>query len=629
MRTLRGSLLLVLALAPFLVAAIPYHLLAAPGGLIEVLGRDGSTLDRITDGDTVSLRVSLPEKASQALPIELVLEDAAQPTAACTIPSGGTVCTTDPFAALGWYWRSGGVASPERVIRALASGGTRPVAQASIPIAPRPVVMVHGFSSSFEAWVNYLGPTGYLAQAGLSGYAVGDGQVPGTMNTGNLAEPTQRTNTIAENAAILGEYIARVKQATGAQTVDLIAHSMGGLIARAYIDRVMATRDVAQLIMLGSPMAGTDCADLPASLGLYLPATLELRPSYVRQIFNPQVSHRHGVAFHALAGVPILEGFKSPCTDVPTDLAVSLASVTAIPLQVRQMPVLHMNLNLSQLVFDEFVKPLLQTPAGGLADEPDALAQAQPSEKLQFSRLFTGHVDAGSGAEMTIPIDSGITLASFALYDTTRSLQVNVTGASGKTVELSAAKNGLVVVQDPQALLYLGYGFQDPKPGAWRVSLQASAATPAQGADFALTARFVGGAQLLTGLSTLLPRTGDEVSVTASVRLGNEDLPVREAEASIRRPDGTTEHVSLAVSGSQAQVTLRPSLAGLYGIDLTATGVAADGTPIERSAFLAFEAQPQAARTPSAAMWIGAVGGVILLAALAVMVIRRGRETVR
>ena len=629
MRTLRGSLLLVLALAPFLVAAIPYHLLAAPGGLIEVLGRDGSTLDRITDGDTVSLRVSLPEKASQALPIELVLEDAAQPTAACTIPSGGTVCTTDPLAALGWYWRSGGVASPERVIRALASGGTRPVAQASIPIAPRPVVMVHGFSSSFEAWVNYLGPTGYLAQAGLSGYAVGDGQVPGTMNTGNLAEPTQRTNTIAENAAILGEYIARVKQATGAQTVDLIAHSMGGLIARAYIDRVMATRDVAQLIMLGSPMAGTDCADLPASLGLYLPATLELRPSYVRQIFNPQVSHRHGVAFHALAGVPILEGFKSPCTDVPTDLAVSLASVTAIPVQARQMPVLHMNLNLSQLVFDEFVKPLLQTPAGGLADEPDALAQAQPSEKLQFSRLFTGHVDAGAGAEMTIPIDPGITLASFALYDTTRSLQVNVTGASGKTIELSAAKNGLVVVQDPQALLYLGYGFQDPKPGAWRVSLQASAATPAQGADFALTARFVGGAQLRTSLSTLLPRVGDEVSLTASVRLGNEDLSVREAEASIRRPDGTTEHVSLAVNGLQAQVTLRPTLAGLYGMDLTATGVAADGTPIERSAFLAFEAQPEAARTPSAAIWIGAVGGVILLAALAVIVIRRGRKTVR
>ncbi|MCJ7678689.1 MAG: hypothetical protein MUO35_13325, partial [Anaerolineales bacterium] len=63
MRTLRGSLLLVLALAPVLVAAIPHHLLAAPGGLIEVLGRDGSTLDRITDGDTVSLRVSLPEKA--------------------------------------------------------------------------------------------------------------------------------------------------------------------------------------------------------------------------------------------------------------------------------------------------------------------------------------------------------------------------------------------------------------------------------------------------------------------------------------------------------------------------------------------------------------------------------------
>lgn len=54
---------------------------------------------------------------------------------------------------------------------------------------------------------------------------------------------------------------------------------MGGLIARYYIDRVMTSRDIAQLLMLGSPMAGTDCADLPASLGLYLPASLEIRPA--------------------------------------------------------------------------------------------------------------------------------------------------------------------------------------------------------------------------------------------------------------------------------------------------------------------------------------------------------------
>jgi hypothetical protein len=238
--------------------------------------------------------------------------------------------------------------------------------------------------------------------------------------------------------------------------------------------------------MLGSPMAGTDCADLPASLELYLPATLEIRPSYVREIFNPQISHRRGVPFHALAGVPILESFKSPCTDVPTDIAVSLSSVTAIPLDAGQMPVLHNNLNTSAKVLTSSW-PLLETPAGGFSDQPDPAAIAPVAESAQFSRMFTGHVAAGSAAELTIPIDAGISVASFALYDTTRSLQVTVTGASGKVIDLSAEKNGLVVVNDPEALLFLGYGFENPKPGLWRVRLGLPL-NAGQGADYAFGA---------------------------------------------------------------------------------------------------------------------------------------------
>lgn len=101
---------------------------------------------------------------------------------------------------------------------------------------------------------------------------------------------------------------------------------------------------------------------------------------------------------------------------------------------------------------------------------------------------------------------------------------------------------------------------------------------------------------------------------------------MRQASASIRRPDGTTEHVPLTIRGSQAEVTLRPALAGLYAIDVTATAVTADGTPIERSAFLAFEAQPEIGRGLPAAGWIGAALGLALLAAVAVLVIQRRRQ---
>ena len=366
-------------------------------------------------------------------------------------------------------------------------------------VAARPVVMVHGFSSDWTAWTDYLGSDGYLAEVGIGAFAVGDGQFPGAMNTGSFAAPSQRTNTIAENAAILGQYIASVKKSTGAQQVDLIAHSMGGLISRYYIDRVMQGRDVAQLIMLGSPMAGTDCADLPAALGLYLPATLEIRPSYVEGIFNRQITHRHGVPFHALAGVPILEAFKSPCTAVPTDLAVSQESVTAIPLQATQLPILHIELNTSREVFDQFVMPLLEQPAGAFHAEPDPAPPGSNQETLQFTRVYTGHIAAGASQEVIIPIDAGVSVASFALYDTTRTISVTVTGATGNVIALSPEKNGLVVVKDPATLFYLGYGFQNPRAGVWRVRLQATHQTPSSGADYALTAHFAGGATLKAG----------------------------------------------------------------------------------------------------------------------------------
>jgi len=592
-----------------------------------VLGNDGTPLTRLTDGDMVRLQLTLPEPSSQALPVAFSLEASDQPLVGCTIAEGSSDCMTEAFATLGWYWRPDGTSSPRRSITAGLSSGGDVIAAAMIEIAPRPVVMVHGFSSTWEAWVNYLGPSGFLAADGISGYAVGDGQVPGSMNTGNLAAPAQRTNTIAENAAILGEYIDGVRQATGARTVDLMAHSMGGLISRYYIDRVMSDGEVSQLIMLGSPMAGTDCANLPAALGLYLPASLELRPSYVRQVFDPQIRQRHGVPFRALAGVPIVEGFKSPCTSVPTDLAVSLESVTAIPVQSREMAVLHMDLNLSAQVYQEFVRPLLQTPFAGFTPEPDPPPAAEAGGPQQFSRVFTGHVDRGASQVVTIPLDPGLTVASFALYDTTRSLAVVVTGASGKTIDLSAGANGLIVIDDPSALFYLGYGFENPKPGLWRVELRSSERTPAQGADYALAARFAGGAELVASLSTLLPQTGDTVSLTGGLRLQGSDLALSGAQASVRAPDGQVQVLDLSVTGDQASGEFEAAVPGLYGIDLSVAGTAEDGTPVERTSFLAFEAQPASNSSRASAGWIvGCTAATVLLAGIFVALLRRRRR---
>jgi pimeloyl-ACP methyl ester carboxylesterase len=62
---------------------------------------------------------------------------------------------------------------------------------------------------------------------------------------------------LASNAARLKDLIDRVKTDTQRNEVDLIAHSMGGLVARALIQSDAYGDDVAHLVTLGSPHAGS------------------------------------------------------------------------------------------------------------------------------------------------------------------------------------------------------------------------------------------------------------------------------------------------------------------------------------------------------------------------------------
>src|SRR5262249_34188274 len=216
----------------------------------------------------------------------------------CIITPGAQSCETKVAPALGWYWGKDGKGQAEREIRAESGDSGFPGAvkfsgTTKLRVSARPVVLVHSLASNAAAWAEYTKQGGYLATLGLRGFAVGDGQAEGAMLMGDPSQPLKQTKTIAQNAEELARYVDGVKRATGAQTVDLLAHGMGGLVSRYYIDRLMRDRDVGQLIMLGSPHGGTGCANLPASLGFYLPAALELRSAYLAEGFNRQITRRH------------------------------------------------------------------------------------------------------------------------------------------------------------------------------------------------------------------------------------------------------------------------------------------------------------------------------------------------
>jgi triacylglycerol esterase/lipase EstA (alpha/beta hydrolase family) len=74
--------------------------------------------------------------------------------------------------------------------------------------------------------------------------------------------PYEWRNSNVITAELLRQKISEIKTATGAAKVDLIGHSMGGLVARAYIQGDSYQNDVDQMIFIATPHKGAPASYL-------------------------------------------------------------------------------------------------------------------------------------------------------------------------------------------------------------------------------------------------------------------------------------------------------------------------------------------------------------------------------
>lgn len=116
-----------------------------------------------------------------------------------------------------------------------------------------PVVIVPGIMGSWEKNGQWqLDPILHTYE-NLYESLIGNGYVEGeTLFT----FPYQWRDSNNDNAQLLGEKIAEIKNQNNWPKVDIVAHSMGGLLARAYIQSANYQNDIDQLITLGTPHLG-------------------------------------------------------------------------------------------------------------------------------------------------------------------------------------------------------------------------------------------------------------------------------------------------------------------------------------------------------------------------------------
>jgi pimeloyl-ACP methyl ester carboxylesterase len=562
----------------------------------------GHEIDKTVDGNAVRLVAMLGSAARDAITVTFGLEEAfpgehEEPLGTCTVAAGADSCEF-PLRVDGWGW-FGGEPLGSRLVFSGTSEEPPATASKAIAVAPKPIVLVHGLNSDQNSWINWIKPGGYLDSRGLPGYAVDDGQF-GTrrMNTGIPSQPKTPTLSISENAQVLAEYVEAVRRNTGAERVDLVAHSLGGLISRYYIQNLMPVvhtpglpdAPVAnQLFMAGTPNGGTPCGRIPAAIGLFSPATTQITPEYLSQVFNQTVRDRRGVPFFAIAGDAVQQTAAIRCTELPTDRYVSVRSVLqGVSVSPERIAGIHSDLNNKEDSFERIFASIARSPDEYPIEMTDTTSPLVAPEQVQSTLVQAGTLTQGQTVSVTLTIDQARS-ASFILLAPGSQVSMTIKTVAGKILtEETPQTNPNVTferVLDESEPLTLGYGVVAPKAGAWEIGLLAKE-TPPGGGPYAVLATMDTDLALAAEAAPAAVRVGQPVRLAA--RLSAPSPPGSVAlQAQIRDASGGEPVViDLAGEGAGWGATWTPAGPGEYTIVIQATGTDAAGNAFERLSVL-------------------------------------------
>ncbi|MBL9017132.1 MAG: alpha/beta fold hydrolase [Myxococcales bacterium] len=195
------------------------------------------------------------------------------------------------------------------------------------PEAP-PVLIIHGF----------LGTRGSMYM--LERRLVEDGFVCVSFNLGTL-----NVRDIRRSAFLIHRKIERILAQTPSQRIDIIGHSMGGLIGLYYVKKLGGHARVRKLIMMGTPVRGTWAALAGVvTLGLWSTSSWQLLP---RSRFLDE-----------LAQGPMPAGVEVHTIAAARDWVVPLQTTRLQGANATTVPLGHSSLVVSEEVYRRVVNTL-------------------------------------------------------------------------------------------------------------------------------------------------------------------------------------------------------------------------------------------------------------------------------
>ncbi|HSN30321.1 MAG TPA: alpha/beta fold hydrolase [Kofleriaceae bacterium] len=202
-----------------------------------------------------------------------------------------------------------------------------------------PVLIIHGF----------LGTRGSMYM--LERRLVEDGFVCVSFNLGTL-----NVRDIRRSAFLIHRKIERILAQTPSQKIDILGHSMGGLIGLYYVKKLGGHARVRKLIMMGTPVRGTWAALAGvATLGLWSTSSWQLLP---RSRFLDE-----------LAQGPIPPGVEVHTIAAARDWVVPLSTTRIAGATATTVPLGHSSLVVSEEVYRRVVHTLRPPDHDQLVDQ--------------------------------------------------------------------------------------------------------------------------------------------------------------------------------------------------------------------------------------------------------------------
>ncbi|WP_217142443.1 alpha/beta fold hydrolase, partial [Streptomyces sp. AC627_RSS907] len=173
-----------------------------------------------------------------------------------------------------------------------------------------PVVLLHGFIDNRSVFL-FLRRS--LAQHGRH-----------QVESLNYSPLTCDIRTAAE---LLGRHIEEICERTGSERVDVVGHSLGGLIARYYVQRLGGDLRVRTLVTLGTPHAGTRVVPLANAH----PIVRQMRPgsAVLEELNRPCPGCRTQFVSFWSDLDRVMDPLETACLDHP-DLTVQNVRVSGI-----------------------------------------------------------------------------------------------------------------------------------------------------------------------------------------------------------------------------------------------------------------------------------------------------------